>query len=546
MPFKSKFPDIQVPDGQTDILSLLFESTKYPKKNEQPVLIDGISGRVITFGGLIELVEKITAGLQHELNFKAGETVAIFSPNQVDYSAVMFGVVAAGGTVALVNGAYNENELQYHLQEADATVLFCHEDNISTALKAADKAGIPRNRVLLFGDKVVNGVKPYTSVLVGKRRAKHIKYSAEEAKTATAYLPFSSGTTGTAKGVMLTHSNITANVLQFTEVELQRIDLKQEKIIGVLPFYHVFGLTCLLQAPLYWGVPVITLPRFELTSFCTAMQSHRITIGILVPPILILLAKHPDVGKYDFSSLREIICGAAPLSAQLARDVSSRLGGTVVKQGYGMSETSPVATMEETHDVLEGCVGILLPSMEAKIIDDNGNEVGNNERGELWMKGPNIMLGYTKRKEETANTVDRDGYLHSGDVAIRDDNGRFYIVDRIKELIKYKGLQVAPAELESLLLKHPKIIDCAVIGVHSEEKGTELPRAYVVVPEDVPRNEKTAQEIQDYVIKSVVDYKKLRGGIVFLDAIPKLASGKILRRVLRDRAANEAVIKPKL
>ncbi|KAH8555263.1 hypothetical protein BGW37DRAFT_511373 [Umbelopsis sp. PMI_123] len=498
---------------------------------------------------LIELVEKITAGLQDVLNFKPGQTVAIFSPNQVDYSAVMFGIVAAGGTVALVNGLYNVQELKYHLQESDASVLVCHTDNVSTALEAADLAGIPRSRVLLFGDKAVNGIQPYTSVLVGEKRAKHIKYTAEEAKNVIAYLPFSSGTTGKAKGVMLTHANIVSNILQFTAVQLHNTDVKQQKMIGVVPFYHArnsYGLTCLLQAPLYWGVPIITFPRFELISFCTAIQSHRVTIGLLVPPILVLLAKHPEVGKYDFSSLREILCGAAPLSADLARDVRNRLGGAIVKQGYGMSEASPAVTLEETDAVVDGSVGILLPSMEAKIVDENGNEVGNNERGELWMKGPNIMLGYHKRKEETLNTIDSEGYLHSGDVAIRDDNGHFYIVDRIKELIKYKGFQVPPAELEALLLKHPKVLDCAVIGIQFSENATELPRAYVVVPQDVPRNENTAQELRDYVTKNVIDYKRLRGGVIFVDEIPKLASGKILRRVLRSRAAKEANVKPKL
>ncbi|CAO3658670.1 unnamed protein product [Umbelopsis vinacea] len=538
MPFKSKFPDITVPEQHADILSLLFESTDYPKAKDYPMIIDGITGEIITFGRLIELVEKITAGLQDVLDFKPGETLAIFSPNQIDYSAVMFAAVAAGGTATFGNPAFNHTELETLLMESDASVLICHRDNVPVALKAAKNVGIPRKKILVFGNEVVNGVQPYTSALVRERRAKHIKYTPQEAKTKTAYLPSSSGTTGKLKGVMLTHSNITSNILQFTQIELKGINPKEERIVGVVPFYHVFGLTCINQAPLYWGITVVVLPRFELISFCTAIQSHRITIGILVPPILILLAKHPEVAKYDFSSLREILCGAAPLSGELSNSVKQRLG-TVVKQGYGLSETSPVAIIEETDDVVEGCVGILTPNMEAKIVDEQGNELGNNNRGELWLRGPNIMAGYLKQKEATAETIDSEGYLHTGDLAVRDDAGRFYIVDRIKELIKYKGLQVPPAELESLLLKHPKVFDCAVIGVQSPEEATELPRAYVVVPPDVPKTEETAQELKNYVARNVIYYKQLRGGIIFVDTIPKLASGKILRRVLRDQAAAE-------
>jgi acyl-CoA synthetase (AMP-forming)/AMP-acid ligase II len=309
----------------------------------------------------------------------------------------------------------------------------------------------------------------------------------------------------------------------------------EDRILAVLPFFHIYGLTALMNAPLRQGATVVVLPRFDLDTFLAAIEKHRITGLYVAPPIVLALAKHPAVEGYDLSSLRYVISAAAPLDAALAEACSRRLGLPPVGQAYGMTELSPgthVVPLAERNPP-PGSVGRLVAGTEMRIVslDDPGKDLGVGERGEIVVRGPQVMKGYLGRPVETAAMIDDDGWLSTGDVGHVDANGWLYVVDRVKELIKYKGFQVAPAELEALLLTHPGIADAAVIGVYDTDNN-ERPHAYVVRQPAAPGL--TGADVMEYVAERVAPYKKVRA-VEFLDAIPKSPSGKILRKDLRAR-----------
>jgi acyl-CoA synthetase (AMP-forming)/AMP-acid ligase II len=301
--------------------------------------------------------------------------------------------------------------------------------------------------------------------------------------------------------------------------------------IAVLPFYHAYGMQILMNCTLHRGTTTVTMPRWDLEQFLSLIQQHRITSLVLVPPIVLALAKHPLVAKYDLSSVETIGSGAAPLGADLQRAASERVAP--VRQGYGMTETTVAVSgwPQDGAGMVDGAVGYLLPNVQARIVDvTSGADLGHDERGELWVRGPNIMRGYLNAREATDAMLDSEGWLHTGDVALFDSAGRLFIVDRLKELIKVKGYQVAPAHLEAILLAHPAVADAAVIGIADEEAG-ERPKAFVV-----KRAEVDAQTLIDHVAAQVARYERLHA-VEFIDAIPKSPSGKILRRVLRESAA---------
>lgn len=282
------------------------------------------------------------------------------------------------------------------------------------------------------------------------------------------------------------------------------------------------------------------MPKFDLEDFCRIIQDNKVTFAYVVPPVVLLLGKHPVVSKYDLSSVRMMNSGAAPLTKELVEAVYNRLK-IPVKQGYGLSETSPTTHTQPWADWNKtiGSVGTLLPYQTAKYMDASDNEVPAGETGELWIKGPNVFKGYLNNPEGTAHALTPDGYFKTGDVGHQDKNGNFYITDRIKELIKYKGFQVAPAELEGILISHPHVNDVAVIAIYDEEQATEIPRAYIVPTDGLGKGEKEASEIIEWLSKKTAPHKKLRGGVKFMDEIPKSASGKILRRLLKAKALEE-------
>ena len=495
-------------------------------RGDRPALIDGPTGRVLTFAGLAAGVDRLAAGLAAR-GFGRGDVFGILAPNLPEFPVAFHGVIRAGGVATTMNPLSSADELAHQLADSKARFLLTVAPLLPVAREAADRAGV--EEVFVFGE--ADGATPFADLLLNVPPP---SIDLDPA-TALAALPYSSGTTGLPKGVMLTHRNLVANVAQFEGVDDGGSD---DVLIGILPFFHIYGMTVIANAAVRNGSTVVTMPRFELEPFLQLMQDYRVTKAFLVPPILVALAKHPLVDQYDLSALVRIVSGAAPLSEALGRAVAERLG-CEVKQGYGMTETSPV-----THFVAArragwtkyGSVGAVVAGVEAKLIDpETGREVADGERGELCVRGPNVMVGYLGNPEATARTIDDDGWLHTGDVAVADAEGDFEVVDRVKELIKYKGYQVPPAELEALLLTHDAIADAAVIPVSDEEAG-QIPKAVVVLK---PGQTLSEADVMAFVAERVAAYKKVRA-VSFADVIPKSASGKILRRLLVDQDRADA------
>jgi acyl-CoA synthetase (AMP-forming)/AMP-acid ligase II len=517
---RSPYPDTGIPD-----VSLAeFVLGKARERGAKPALIDGPSGRTLTYEQLAVGVGRIAAGL-HERGFKKGDVFAIFSPNLPEYAVAFHGVAAAGGICTTINPLYTVEELAFQLEHSNARYLLTIPQFLDRALEAAEKAGV--QEVFVLGE--AEGATPFAALMSGEPPP-HIEIDPENDLIV---LPYSSGTTGLPKGVMLTHRNIVANIAQAV---IPHSTSEEDVIIGVLPFFHIYGMTVIMNIALYLGATVVTMPRFDLEEFLTLMQDHKVTRAYLVPPIILALAKHPVVDKYDLESLDLIMSGAAPLGGELAEACASRLG-SVVMQGYGLTETSPVTHMNpDDGRARAGSIGFLLPNTEARYVDpETGGDVEQGQTGELWIRGPQVMKGYLNNEVATAGTIDPEGWLHTGDLGYVDGDGYFFLVDRLKELIKYKGFQVPPAELEAILLTHPAIADAAVIPVPDEEAG-EIPKAYVVLKEEI-----SPEDIMAFVAEKVAPHKKIRR-VEITDEIPKSASGKILRRVLveKERAAADA------
>ncbi|MDH5506619.1 MAG: AMP-binding protein [Anaerolineae bacterium] len=512
MIFTSPYPPVDIPETALTPFVL----RRAAELGDKPALVDGPSGRTLSYRQLAGMVQKIAAGL-HQRGFRKGDVFAIYSPNVPEYAAAFHGVSLLGGINTTINPLYTVDELSHQLKDAGAKFLLTVPMFLENALAAAANTGI--EEVFVFGE--AEGATPFAALLDNDGQAPVVPVNAKKDIVA---LPYSSGTTGLPKGVMLSHYNLVANILQTEGIEQIKAD---DTLIAVLPFFHIYGLGVILNISLYHGVTVVTVPRFDLEQFLQIMQDQKVTRAHLVPPIILALAKHPLVDNYDLSNLRVINSGAAPLSEELSSAAAKRLG-CIVKQGYGLTETSPVThvTPDEHGNHKLGAVGPIVRNTEVRVVDTaNGENLGANERGEVWLRGPQVMLGYLNNAEATAATIDADSWLHTGDIGYADDEGYFYIVDRVKELIKYKGYQVAPAELEALLLTHPAIADAAVIPSPDEEAG-EVPKAFVVLKGAV-----SAEEIIAFVAEKVSPQKKVRL-LEIVDSIPKSASGKILRRVL--------------
>ena len=512
MPIESPYDDVSIPD--TPLTPFVLERAE--ELGDKPALIDGPSDRTLTFADVARGVRSVAGGLRAR-GFEKGETLAIFLPNLPEYALAFHGTAFAGGVVTTINPVYNVDEICHQLTDAGAKYLVTYPQALENALKAAERAGVEEVFVLGEGE----GATPFTELL-GEPLDEQVSVDPGD----TVALPYSSGTTGLPKGVMLSHHNLVSNILQArSALNLDEDDV----VIGVLPFFHIYGMTVIMNMGLHAGATTVTMPRFDLEQFLTTLQDRKITRAYVVPPIALALAKHPLVDKFDLSNLRLILSGAAPLGAELEEACAERLDCHVI-QGYGMTETSPVTHTDPIDRPKPGTIGPALANTECRIVDsETGEDAPQGERGELWIRGPQVMQGYLNNDEATRETIDSDGWLHTGDVAIVDEDGYFSIVDRVKELIKYKGFQVAPAELEALLLEHPGVSDAAVIPVPDEECG-EIPKAFVVLAND----DVSTDEVQQFVADRVSTYKQIRA-IEVIDEIPKSASGKILRRVLRDR-----------
>lgn len=478
-------------------------------------------------------------------DWKRGDVIASYTANSIDFPAVVWGTLWAGGIISPANPAYTAAELSFQLKDSGAKALITQAPFIPQAVEACKIAGIPNDRIIVIGDERAPGYKHFTSIVNISRSTRYIRTKANPEKD-IAFLVYSSGTTGHPKGVMLSHRNIVANILQLQAGEggnlspVGGIDGNGDRLLTFLPFFHIYGLTCVVHYTMFAGLTTYVMAKFELERFCQIIQDHKINFAYVVPPVVLGLAKSPVVGKYDLSSIKMINSGAAPLTHEIVDALfSSR--NIKVKQGYGLSETSPTTHTQQWGDWKRKCgsIGHLLPSQIAKFCDPDGNELPAGETGELYIQGPNVFMGYLNNPEGTRNALTDDGFFKTGDIGHVDEEGNFYITDRAKELIKYKGFQVPPAELEGKLMGHPDIEDVCVIGIYDASQATEVPRAYVVPRKGVANTPETAKKIVDWFATQVAGHKKLRGGVKFVDAVPKTASGKILRRVLKEQAKAE-------
>lgn len=512
MIFKSPYPDVAIPE----MALTPFVLQHAQQLADKPALIDGPSGRALTYGQLAGAIQKVAAGLA-ERGFNKGDVFAIYSPNLPEYAIAFHGVALAGGVNTTINPLYTVGELAFQLNDAGAKYLLTIPQFLDKALEAADESGVEEAFVLGEAD----GATPFAELLTADGGSPQIDINPRQDLVV---LPYSSGTTGYPKGVMLTHHNLVANCCQ---IESTGIINRSDRVLAILPFFHIYGMEVVLNHALQMGATVVTMPRFDLEQFLQLMQNHQITYAPLVPPIVLALAKHPLVDQYDLSKLEMITCGAAPLSEDLAAACSNRLG-CLLGQGYGLTETSPVTHVNprDPAKIRWAAAGLIVPNTECQVVDiETGQPVGPNENGEIWVRGPQVMQGYLNNPDATAACIDSNGWFHTGDLGHADEDGYFYIVDRLKELIKYKGMQVAPAELEGVLLSNPAISDAAVIPSPDEEAG-EVPKAFVVLKGDI-----TPDEIMSFVAERVAPHKKIRR-VEIVEQIPKSASGKILRRVL--------------
>ncbi|KAJ6005151.1 hypothetical protein N7451_003095 [Penicillium sp. IBT 35674x] len=543
MPFRSPFPDLEIPS--VDILTYIFPPLK-PEVAKRPIWIDANdSSSYLSRGSMLAAIKRFAYGLQRK-GIQAGDVVMLLTPNHIYVPLAFLSIVGVEAIFTGANPSYTVDEIANQLADSQAKLLLVHPTLLETSLQAAAKAGLPRDSLWLFDDAQtdpVQGVPAWQSMIGSETESQSWKWQrldGETAKCRVATINYSSGTTGLPKGVCISHANLIANVEQHIFIRdhmKQSVTQATERWIGFLPLYHAYGqLYSFLMAPKL-GVPVYIMKEFHFESFLRVIETYKITHLQAIPPILVMLNKRPETTNYDLSSLTNIICGAAPLSQTLQNEVMDRFN-LQINQGWGMTEVTcggmnmPGGIRDTT-----GSIGILHPNCECKIVDEKGTEVGQGKPGELYIRGPNVCLGYWRNQAATKEALSSDGWLKTGDVVKMNDQQWFWIIDRKKELIKVNGLQVAPAEIEAALLQHEAIADAAVVGI--VVNGEEKPRAYVVLrPSAIGRC--TLTKVHSWIQSRLARHKWLEGGIKFVDDVPRLTSGKIKRRVLKEWAQRDA------
>ncbi|KAF8630887.1 hypothetical protein AX17_005245 [Amanita inopinata Kibby_2008] len=493
----------------------------------------------------------------------AGEddVVLIFSRNHIDYPTAMWAVHLLGGIISGANPDFSVNELLYQINETKPAAIFVFPDCLDVAVQAARLAGITSEQIVILDVPSARTPPEYPTVdeLVrqGSQRERVFverKFKPGEARTKLAYLSFSSGTTGKPKAVAIPHYSVMTNVIQIAahnKVNENYCDWEDRRYrpgdvaIGVLPLYHIYGLVINLHFCLFSALSYVVFPKFNFVRMLESIIKYRITHLMLVPPQVILLCKHPAVPKYDLRRhIRLIMSGAAPLSHEVNEQLYQMFPDAHVGQSYGMTETCTATTMFPIMRKrgVSGSSGMLMPGISARVVKSDGSLAGYDEVGELVIKTPSVALGYANNAQATKDTF-LDGWVRTGDEVKIAKNGEVFVLDRLKEIMKVKGFQVAPAELEGCLLDHADVANACVVGVPDDYSG-EVPMAFVVLrpaaAERVAKGPSTAHQIKQSIIKHVADnkvgYKHLNGGVEIVSTIPTSPSGKLLRRVLRDQA----------
>ncbi|KAF8208724.1 phenylacetyl-CoA ligase [Mycena galopus ATCC 62051] len=542
----------QIPSDLTTAEFLLeYHSSLRPAQGTFPSLIEDATGRQVSLNELRERTLALAQVLAQKFKIDENDVVLVCSPNHIDYPVAIWAPQYLGATFSGANPNSTAAELVYQIKLTETTLIIAHSNSFETARKAASLAGIPSDRVLSLDSNPMLGETTSVAALISASISAgstfiRRKLRPGEGKTKIAALCLSSGTTGLPKAVAISHSAIISNLVQLSVLNPDAGSLFSpgDVVLGLLPFFHIAGLVFNLHWMLFCATTIVVVPKFNLVEMLDSIARHRIQHLMLAPPVAIALCKSPVVKKYDLSQVKYIGCGAAPMTSELQDQLSQLYPQAIIGQCYGTTETPACLTMTPiSRPFTSGSAGNLMPGMHARVIKSDGSLAGYNEPGELLIKSPSLALGYYKNKEASDAAFTADGWFHTGDEVKINDQGEVFITGRLKELIKVRGFQVSPVELEGLILNHPDVSDACVIGVPDEFSG-EVPRAFVVLTEVALSKAKSDPErIKTSIAKLVADnkskYKHLAGGVVFVPLIPKNPSGKILRRVLKEQVTTE-------
>jgi len=528
--FRSLRPPLNFPkDENTNMVSFMFRNLA--SYAQRLALADVDSGEKLSFREFKDKVSMVGSGL-NQLGIRKGDVVLLLSPNSIFVSLCFFGIVSIGAVATTVNPLYTAMEVAKQVRDSKPKLIITVPElwnkveglNLPAVVIGGDGCHkrLPTSPFISFSEVLTMGAQKNPPDVIIKQ-------------TDTAALLFSSGTTGASKGVVLTHRNFITTALMVTADQERKGE--RHTVLCVLPMFHVFGLAVITNAQLQRGNTVVSVGKFTFVRMLEAIQEYKVTYLPIVPPIVIAMAKENIVARYDLSSLKEVVSGAAPLGKDIMEDCAKVIPHAAILQGYALTESCGIATLgiRKERNSHFGSAGALAPGIEAKVVSlETGRPLPPNQQGELWFRGPNIMSGYYNNPSATKSTLDEEGWLHTGDMGYFDEDGSLFIVDRIKEIIKVKGYQVAPAELEALLLTHPQIVDAGVIPIPDPNAG-EVPIAYVV---RTPGSSLTEKDLIDYAAKQVAPYKRLHR-INFVESIPKSSAGKILRRELVAKAKSK-------
>ncbi|CAH0551410.1 unnamed protein product [Brassicogethes aeneus] len=513
-------------------LGQLYYDLLSKSKVHYDAMVDAQTGKTLSYKDLFEYT-LILADYLQELGYGKDSIMSISSENNLQFFIPIISCLYTGSIMAPLNHNYTPEELSHCINISKPKVLFCSEKVLNKFQKLKGELGFIKTIIVIDSTKECYGVISLMNMLKERRvnmsKWRLFKPIEDRPEDLKSFIMCSSGTTGMPKGVLQSHLNIVVRLNHCRDPRYSRVD-KGLRVLAILPFFHGFGLLTNLGA-MFNQIQIIMMNKFNEKNFLETIQNYKVNLLWLAPPLAVFLAKSPLVKNYDLSNVLELLCGAAPLGKNIQEELKKRLKIDTIAQAYGLTEATLAVTLLERNQYnKQGSSGKVVPLMKCKVRDpDTGRSLSANKVGELCFKGPMVMPGYYENLEATKATFTSDGWLRTGDLGYYDDEGFFYIVDRLKELIKYKGFQVAPAELEAVLLKHPKIRDCGVVGLPDELSG-ELPLAFVVKRQGVELSEK---EVVEFVAKSVSSSKHLRGGVIFINEIPKNPSGKILRRELK-------------
>ncbi|XP_059666020.1 probable CoA ligase CCL5 [Cornus florida] len=501
-----------------------FVLSKFPPPDlaeTRVALIDSVTNRRVTYMQLQRSIRSLATGLCHGLGVRKGDVVFVLSPNSLLYPTICLAVLSVGAILTTANPLNTESEIAKQVRDSGAKLAIVVPEEVHKLLSTGVPTLLtsrPSDDSSLSVEELIDGCEPLELP------------QPRPTQSDTAAILYSSGTTGTSKGVILTHANL-ISIMTLLKWSVDETSSQNDIFLCFIPMFHIYGLAFFVLGLVCAGTTTVLMPKFDFQAMLDAIQTHRVSNIPAVPPVILGLVKYTGKGGHDLSSLRKVGSGAAPLSKEVDEGFRKKFPWVELRQGYGLTESSGAATFfvsDEAAKTHLGSCGRLIPSFCARVVDfETGVALPPCQKGELWLKSPAVMKGYLGNEEATAATIDTNGWLRTGDLGYFDEDGFLYIVDRIKELIKHNGYQVAPAELEAILLSHQHILDAAVIPIEDVEAG-QIPMAYVVRAAGC---ELTADQVIQFVASQVAPYKKVRR-VGFIDAIPRSAAGKILRKQL--------------